>query len=85
MNYIERLLQAVTPDVYQRFLRAVSEGRWPDGRSLSDAQRATCMEAIIAYEAHHLPPEERTGVLPLKPTACAPAAEPIVIRDLERD
>lgn len=86
MSYLESVLQAVTPQVYQRFLQAVSLGRWPDGRKLTEAQRATCMEAIIAYEARHLPPEARTGVVPPKPTACAPdSAGPIVIRDLPQD
>lgn len=87
MSYLESVLQAVTPEVYQRFLQAVSLGRWPDGRKLTDAQRATCMEAIIAYESRHLPPEARTGVVPPKPTACAPASadEPIVIRELPQD
>ncbi|MFZ5756101.1 MAG: YeaC family protein [Pseudomonadota bacterium] len=43
--------------------RAVEIGKFPDGRRLTDEQRALCMEAIIAWELQHLPPEQRTGFI----------------------
>lgn len=64
------LLEAVTPQVYQNFKRAIALRKWPDGRRLSEAQLQTCLQAVIAYEHHHLPPEERTGYVPPKKSAC---------------
>ena len=76
---VKQLLQSITPDIYQRLVRAVEIGRWPDGRTLSAEQRETCMQAIIAYDQQK-PTEQRTGYVPPKPTPCAdsaPSEEPI--------
>lgn len=71
MNYQE-LLSSLTPDIYQRFKRAVELGKWPDGRKLTAEQRQLCMEAMIVYEHKNLPPEAHTGYIPPKPAgACA--------------
>lgn len=67
---IEDILKVMTPDLYQRFRRAIELGKWPDGRQLSQEQMATCIQSVIAYEAAHLPPEQRTGYIPPKPDAC---------------
>lgn len=48
---------------YENLRRALQLGRWPDGRPLDDRQRAICLEAVIAWEAAHLPPAERTGYI----------------------
>ncbi len=76
---LKQLLQSITPDIYQRLVRAVEIGRWPDGRSLTAEQRETCMQAIIAYDQRK-PESERTGYVPPKPTPCAdtaPAEQPL--------
>ena len=67
---IEATLKAMTPDVYQQFLRAIETGRWPNGDLLSAEQRATCMEAIIIYEHKHVDKSQRTGFVPPKKTPC---------------
>lgn len=59
-------IAAITPQVYQQFRRAIELGKWPDGKRLSDEQRATCMEAIITYEHLHVPQEARTGYIPVE-------------------
>jgi len=64
---IVRLLNSLTPDIYQNLKRAVELGKWPDGRRLTKEQRHTCMQAMIAYEHRHLPPQEHTGYIPPKP------------------
>lgn len=77
----QQVVARLTPDIYHNFRRAVELGKWPDGRVLTEEQRETCMQAVIAYEHLHLPEEERTGYVPPKPeNACAtdnpsPAAE----------
>lgn len=41
--------------------RAVEIGKFPDGRRLTDEQRALCMEAVLAWEMRHLPSDQHTG------------------------
>lgn len=71
MNDINQLLNAVTPEIYQRFKTALEIRKWPDGRPLTKAQIETVMQAIIAYELTNLAAEERTGFVPPKKAACA--------------
>lgn len=70
----QQLLNSITPDIYERFKRAVELGKWPDTRPLTQEQRALCMQAIIAYE-HRKPEDQRTGYVPPKTTPCAPHAD----------
>ena len=67
---IEKVLEAMTPDIYQKFKTAIELGKWADGNALSQSQKETCMQAIIAYEHKHMSTEERTGYVPPKPTDC---------------
>ncbi len=48
---------------YENLRRALALGRWPDGRVLEAKQREICMEAVLTWEAAHLPPEARTGYI----------------------
>lgn len=59
----EKLLATLTPELVAAFRRAIETGKWPDGRRLSDEQRSTCMQAVIAWEHRHLPESERTGYI----------------------
>lgn len=72
---MSKMLDAITPEVYERFKSAVEIKKWPDGTQMSPEQLAICMEAIITYEAAHLAPEDRTGYVPPKSSACEP--EPV--------
>ena len=63
---LQQLLNNLTPDIYQNLKRAVELSKWPDGNRLTGEQRQLCMQAMIAYESKHLPPQERTGHLPPK-------------------
>ena len=49
--------------LYDRLLDALAVGRWPDGRSLTEAQRENTMRAVIAWGEVHLPAEERVGFI----------------------
>jgi len=62
MNY-EQLIANITPEIHASLQRAIEIGRWPDGRRISDEQRALCMEAVIAYENRHLPESARVGYI----------------------
>lgn len=61
------LVRSLSPEVVQNLRRAVELGKWPNGERLTAEQKATCLQAVIAYEAEHLPPEQRTGYVPPKP------------------
>ncbi|WP_188151498.1 YeaC family protein [Teredinibacter waterburyi] len=67
----EKILQSMTPEIYQRFRTAVSIRKWPDGRQLTQQQVETCMQAIIAYEHEYVAEHERTGYVAPKKKACA--------------
>ncbi len=62
MDY-QQLISHITPEIHVSLKRAIEIGRWPDGRRISDEQRALCMEAVIAYETQHLPERERVGFI----------------------
>ena len=49
----ERLLDAITPEAYEKLTYAVETGRWPDGTTLSKEQRDSCMQAVMLYQSKH--------------------------------
>ncbi|WP_295899594.1 DUF1315 family protein [uncultured Vibrio sp.] len=49
----ESLIEAITPEVYQRLNFAVETGKWPEGGQLSQAQRDSCMQAVMLYQSKH--------------------------------
>jgi len=60
--YVETI-KGMGRDVYDRMLTALSTGRWPDGRPVTEEQRQHCMGAVIAWGEMNLPPEERVGYI----------------------
>ncbi len=59
----QQLIEAMSPDVYQRLKKAVELGKWPDGRALTPEQRQETLQAVIAWGERHLPPEDRVGYI----------------------
>ena len=80
----DSILAMMTPEVHAGLRSAVEIGRWPDGTRLEAGQRELCMQAVIAWEARHLPPDERVGHIDRGSKSggdrCATPAEPEVIR-----
>jgi uncharacterized protein YeaC (DUF1315 family) len=62
MSY-EDFITKLTPDVVANLRRAIELGKWPDGRRITDEQRANCMEAVLGWELIHLPENQRTGYI----------------------
>lgn len=62
MNY-QQLIASINPEIHARLKLAIEIGRWPDGRTLSNEQRALCMEAVIAYETAHVGEADRVGYI----------------------
>lgn len=58
-----KLLDNITPEICTALKRAIELGKWPDGRALSDEQKALCMEAVISFEHRHVPESERVGFI----------------------
>lgn len=50
---IEQLLNAMTPEIYQRLMYATETGRWPEGIKLTPQQRNSCMQAVMLYQSRH--------------------------------
>ena len=82
----EQIARQMTPEIYQNMRRAIELGRWPDGRTVTAQQRETCIQAVIAWEAMHLPEEQRSGYMP--PAECsshsAGQEQPVTLRDAGR-
>ncbi|SEF70288.1 YeaC family protein [Marinobacterium lutimaris] len=63
MNF-EKMIEAMTPEVYQSLKRAVELGKWPNGERLTQEQRETSLRAVIAYEhARNMPEADRVGFI----------------------
>ncbi|CAM3635752.1 YeaC family protein [Parendozoicomonas haliclonae] len=54
---------SLTPEVVANLRRGVELGKWPDGRPLTPEQREQSLEAVLAWEAKHLPEDQRTGYM----------------------
>ncbi|MCW8328320.1 DUF1315 family protein [Photobacterium sp. SDRW27] len=50
---LEQLLNAMTPEVFQRISTAVEIGKWPDGTPLTQQQRDSAMQAMMLYQSRH--------------------------------
>jgi uncharacterized protein YeaC (DUF1315 family) len=68
MDY-SQLIDTLSPQFYQRLLRSVELGKWPDGKPLTAQQRANAMQAIIAWGERHLSESERVGHIEQKEKA----------------
>jgi len=62
MDY-ETLISRLDAPTCEALRLAIEIGKFPDGRRLTDEQRALCMEAVLAWELRNLPPEQRTGYI----------------------
>ena len=45
----ENAVKAMPRELYQRMVDALSTGRWPDGRTLTETQRKETMEAVLLW------------------------------------
>ena len=58
-----QVAQNLDAETYQRLKQAIELRKWPNGERLNDEQLATSMQAVIAYEAKHIPEHQRTGYM----------------------
>lgn len=75
MSSFLEAIENITPEIYQSLKLAVEIGKWPDGRKLTQEQKELTLQALIAWETHNLPEEERIGYM--GPQECSSKSEPV--------
>ncbi|MFI8383068.1 YeaC family protein [Pseudomonas sp. NPDC079086] len=75
MSSFLEAIENITPEIYQNLKLAVEIGKWPDGRKLTQEQKELTLQALIAWETHNLPEEERIGYM--GPQECSSKSEPV--------
>ncbi|MBF1994151.1 YeaC family protein [Serratia symbiotica] len=48
---VQDLIAAMTPEIYQRLLRAVELGKWSDGIALTPEQKANSLQAVMLWQS----------------------------------
>ncbi len=48
---VEQLVNAMSPEIYQRLMYAVETGRWPEGERLTQELRDSCMQVVMLYQS----------------------------------
>ena len=60
----DKMINQMTPAIYESLKQAVSLRKWTDGRRLTPEQTELCLEAVMRYEAeNNVPEESRVGYL----------------------
>ncbi|WP_339462826.1 YeaC family protein [Pseudomonas sp. EA_105y_Pfl2_R69] len=75
MSSFLEAIENITPQIYQSLKLAVEIGKWPDGRKLTQEQKELTLQALIAWETHNLPEEQRIGYM--GPQECGSKSEPV--------
>lgn len=57
------LLAGMTPEIHQNLKLAIELGKWPNGERLTREQVELCLQAVIAWDATHLPETERVAYI----------------------
>ncbi|MGD8105879.1 YeaC family protein [Pantoea sp. FN0302] len=50
---LKAIVEAMTPEIYQRLATAVEIGKWPDGVALTEEQKEHCMQLVMLWQAQH--------------------------------
>ena len=75
MSSFNEMIQNITPEIYQSLKLAVEIGKWSDGNKLTPEQRELSLQAMIAWEVHNLPEDQRTGYM--GPQECSSKSAPV--------
>ncbi|WP_438862537.1 YeaC family protein [Neptunicella sp.] len=59
---MQTLVNAMSPEIYQRLLQAVETGKWPDGTVLNEEQRENSLQAVMLYQAKVLKSDEHMSI-----------------------
>lgn len=50
---LDELINAMTPEVYQRLATAVETGKWADGVALTPEQKENSLQLVMLWQARH--------------------------------
>ncbi|OAT18052.1 YeaC family protein [Buttiauxella gaviniae ATCC 51604] len=53
MMNLDEMLEAMTPEVYQRLVTAVELGKWPDGVALTPDQKENSLQLVMMWQTRH--------------------------------
>jgi len=48
---IDKLVENITPELFERLQYGASTGKWPDGTMLSDEQKQQTVQLVMLYQA----------------------------------
>ncbi|AVU35742.1 MULTISPECIES: YeaC family protein [Serratia] len=48
---VKDLIEAMTPEIYQRLVQAVELGKWPDGVALTPEQKENSLQAVMLWQS----------------------------------
>ena len=60
-EFLQAIMQ-MPQEVYERLKTAVELGKWPDGKPLTDEQKATSLQAVMAWQSMHLDNPEHMNI-----------------------
>ena len=88
----EKMINQMTPAIYESLKQAVSLRKWPDGRRLTPEQTELCLEAVMRFEVENNVPEvNRVGYLEQRTCGAAASGAGVtpemagLARDASRD
>ncbi|ELV7507780.1 YeaC family protein [Aeromonas veronii] len=55
-------IRQMPQEVYERLKTAVELGKWPDGKPLTDEQKATSLQAVMAWQSMHIENPEHMNI-----------------------
>ncbi|MGU5544355.1 YeaC family protein [Aeromonas veronii] len=55
-------IRQMPQEVYERLKTAVELGKWPDGKPLTDEQKATSLQAVMAWQSMHIDNPEHMNI-----------------------
>ena len=55
-------IRQMPAELYERLKTAVELGKWPDGKPLTEEQKATSLQAVMAWQAIHLENPEHMNI-----------------------
>lgn len=60
---LDKLINTITPDIYERLKKAVELGRWENGVKLTPEQISDSLQLLIAYDEKNKPVADRIGYI----------------------
>ncbi|MFX4228642.1 MAG: DUF1315 family protein [Porticoccaceae bacterium] len=60
---LDKLVNTITPDIYDRLKKAVELGRWENGVKLTGQQVSDSLQLLIAYDEKNKPAADRIGYI----------------------